>query len=488
MVTCIARVVPGLTFLRWLFGKIRLNAIGPFVVPAVAFASLLGAVPTRLHAAGQTAGPTTESVYSGPVNINRPATLPAVADESGISNNPFTSPSDTVTQLQQQVAMPTFSPSGGSYSSAQALIINDPTSGATIRYTTDGSVPSQTNGTVYTDSFAISSPTTVRAIAFMSGDTDSDVASATYTIENGDRDCVTATARGAWQNNAMTSPTGVFTASFDATPSDSSSDSVIALSNGAQTDYASFACLVRFKFTGGIDAYNGTDYTADCNCPYSAGVSYHFRFVVNLPAQTYSVYVTPAGGSEQTIGLDYAFRVPATVLNNWGVFVNPTGIGSLSVCNFFTGNGRIHMIAASAGANGSIGPSGAVIVNQGASQFFAITPSSGYKVASVTVDGASVGPVTAYSFDNVQATHTISATFQPDVTTFTIMASAGAHGSISPSDAVNVNQGSSQSFAITSSSGYHVADVTVDGASVGPVTIYKFNDVQGSHTISATFQ
>src|SRR5207253_5102996 len=68
-------------------------------------------------------------------------------------------------------------------------------------------------------------------------------------------------------------------------------------------------------------------------------------------------------------------------------------------------------ITASAGANGAITPSGSVTVNQAANQSFTITPNSGYVVSSVTVDGASAGAVTSYTFTNVQANHTISASF-----------------------------------------------------------------------------
>ena len=72
-----------------------------------------------------------------------------------------------------------------------------------------------------------------------------------------------------------------------------------------------------------------------------------------------------------------------------------------------------YAITASAGANGSISPSGSVSVDAGASRSFTITPSSGYQVANVTVDGSSVGAVTSYTFSNVTATHTISASFSP---------------------------------------------------------------------------
>ena len=70
-------------------------------------------------------------------------------------------------------------------------------------------------------------------------------------------------------------------------------------------------------------------------------------------------------------------------------------------------------IAASAGANGSMTPQGAVSVNYGASQSITITPAAGYGVNDVIVDGTSIGAVTTYLFGNVMAGHTISASFAP---------------------------------------------------------------------------
>src|SRR5207247_1982956 len=149
------------------------------------------------------------------------------------------------------------------------------------------------------------------------------------------------------------------------------------------------------------------------------------------------------------------------------------------------GTSATHTITASAGANGSIGPSGAVTVNHGANQTFTITPAANYHVADVFVDGSSVGAVTTYTFNNVTAAHTIAATFAID--THTITASAGANGGISPSGAVTVNHGANQTFTITPAANYHVADVLVDAASVGAVTTYTFNNVTAAHTISASF-
>jgi hypothetical protein len=83
-----------------------------------------------------------------------------------------------------QVAAPTFSPGGGTYSTAQNVSISTATSSASIRYTTDGSTPSETAGTLYSGAVNISATTTLKAIAYESGFTDSNVASATYTVSS----------------------------------------------------------------------------------------------------------------------------------------------------------------------------------------------------------------------------------------------------------------------------------------------------------------
>ncbi len=72
--------------------------------------------------------------------------------------------------------------------------------------------------------------------------------------------------------------------------------------------------------------------------------------------------------------------------------------------------------------------------------------------------------------------------------TFTITASAGPNGSISPSGAVPEASGADQLFTITPDAGYVVSDVLVDNVSVGAVTAYQFTNVTADHTIAATFQ
>ena len=127
---------------------------------------------------------------------------------------------------------------------------------------------------------------------------------------------------------------------FDATPSGSSAtspiNSVIALSNGAQTAYTGFATLVAFNASG-IQARNGGTYTAASAIPYTGGLAYHFREVINVATHTYSIFVTAPGGVEQTVGSNFAFRTEqntVTQLNNWGIFASA---GSATVCNFTLG-------------------------------------------------------------------------------------------------------------------------------------------------------
>jgi hypothetical protein len=146
---------------------------------------------------------------------------------------------------------------------------------------------------------------------------------------------------------------------------------------------------------------------------------------------------------------------------------------------------KVHTITATAGLGGTIDPSGDVLVVHGSSQSFSIVPDDCYEVDDVLVDGVSQGNITSYEFTNVLLDHTIDATFKK--ITYTITATVGDNGSISPSGAVVVDCGSSQTLAIQPAPCHMVADVLVDNTSVGPVTTYTFGDIRADHTIHATF-
>jgi hypothetical protein len=140
-------------------------------------------------------------------------------------------------------------------------------------------------------------------------------------------------------------------------------------------------------------------------------------------------------------------------------------------------------ITASAGADGSITPAGAVVLPQGASQTFAIAAEEHHHVADVLVDGVSVGPVSSWSFDEVGADHTIAASFAID--TFTVTASAGARGSIAPAGETTVPYGGSLTLRVRPKPGYRVARLVVDGRNLGPRTRVTIRTCLRDHVIRA---
>ena len=142
----------------------------------------------------------------------------------------------------------------------------------------------------------------------------------------------------------------------------------------------------------------------------------------------YTLSVNTGGGGTVSRSPDQASYAPGTlvqvtatpnsgfVFTGWSGAVtgttNPVSVtmdANKSVTAAFAG--ITYTIAASADANGTITPSGTVVVNSGASQSFTIVANSGFQVLDVLVDGVSVGAVTSYGFTQVSANHTITASF-----------------------------------------------------------------------------
>ena len=156
-----------------------------------------------------------------------------------------------------------------------------------------------------------------------------------------------------------------------------------------------------------------------------------------------------------------------------------------------------HDITVTVGANGSVSPNGTVSVEDGEDQEFTITADAGYRIASVLADGVAVAEfgnadtTYTYTWENVTADGTLAATFTPRV--WTITATAGANGSVTPSGAVSVNEGASQVFAVAADTGYRILSVLVDGASVGTFDndstswSYTWQNVAAAGTFAASF-
>ncbi len=144
-----------------------------------------------------------------------------------------------------------------------------------------------------------------------------------------------------------------------------------------------------------------------------------------------------------------------------------------------------HTIVATASAGGTITPSGNVSVTEGDNQQFLVAPQTGYHFDSLKVDGIKVDSMTSYTFYNVLANHTIAAYFF--INTYSIVATAGANGNISPSGTINLPYGSNQTFTITPDTEYRIDSVVVDGTNVGAVAEYTFTSVSENHAITAFF-
>jgi hypothetical protein len=131
------------------------------------------------------------------------------------------------------VATPTFSPAGGTYTSAQSVSLSDSTSGATIYYTTNGTTPT-TSSSVYGSPISVSSGTvTIEAMGAKSGDNNSSVASATYTISTGGG---TTVATPSFSPGG-----GTYTSSQSVAISDSTSGATIHYTTDGSTPTASSA-------------------------------------------------------------------------------------------------------------------------------------------------------------------------------------------------------------------------------------------------------
>jgi hypothetical protein len=208
--------------------------------------------------------------------------------------------------------------------------------------------------------------------------------------------------------------------------------------------------------------------------------------------------IAPSGTVTVNTGKDQSFTVtPETGYRISDVVVDGGSVGVVSRYTFtyvtadhtisatFVSNPSF-TISASAGANGSIAPAGDTAVLQGGSVAYTITPNAGYRVANVVVDGVSAGSMTTYTFTNVTANHTITASFVADA--FIISSYAYAGGTINPAGNTSVPRGGSQTYTITPNAGYAISFVQVDGVSKGAIGSYTFTNVTAAHKIKAYFK
>jgi len=258
------------------------------------------------------------------------------------------------------------------------------------------------------------------------------------------------------------------------------------------TGYTLADVLVDGVAVGAVSSYTFTNVTA----AHTISASFSTATYTIAASAGIGGAISPSGSVSVNHSASKTFTItPDTGFGITNVLVDGTSVGAVSSYTFnnVTGNHTIsasfavntHTVTATTGTGGSISPSGSVSVNGGTNQTFTITPSIGYRISDVLVDGSSAGALTTYTFANVTSSHTISVSFV--VNTYTIVTSAGVGGIISPNGSVSVSHGSNQPFTISANAGYQITDVTVDGVSQGAISSYTFSNVRANHTINATF-
>jgi hypothetical protein len=143
--------------------------------------------------------------------------------------------------------------------------------------------------------------------------------------------------------------------------------------------------------------------SATCTAGSATGTPPSVTSVTYVNPTTLQVTLNTVGASANLTGEFYTLNV-----------TNPDGqVASGAIVRVTPASATL---TASAGAGGSISPSGATVVTYGQNQSYTITPDACYTIADVLVDGVSVGAVSSYTFNNVSADHTIAASFNAGIT------------------------------------------------------------------------
>ena len=179
--------------------------------------------------------------------------------------------------------------------------------------------------------------------------------------------------------------------------------------------------VLTFDFAYGEYGIKNKTFTATVEVSTDGGKTWNaiWNFQDSYTGQQASNYIisgsaeVPVPAEYNVAGVQFAFRYVHPHEDTTGQLA----IDNVKLMAVETGEAaQKYTIAATAGEGGSITPNGDVSVKEGASQTFAVAADNGYEIADVLVDGNSVGAVETYTFDEVKANHTISASFNKTAT------------------------------------------------------------------------
>ncbi len=252
------------------------------------------------------------------------------------------------------------------------------------------------------------------------------------------------------------------------------------------------------NFTGWSGACTGTANPCSVNMNVNQSVTANFTLKTYTLTASAGVNgsITPSGAVTVNHGESRTFTItPAAGYRVADVLVDGTSVGAVSTYTLSAVTTN-HTIAAVFAANTytltvtKTGTGTGTVTTSPAGTAFStgtvvtLTAAPGADSTFTGWSGACSGTANPCSL-TVNNNHTVTANF--NLKTYTLTASAGPNGTISPSGTVTVNQGTGRTFTITPHTGYRIAGVTVDGISVGPVSTYTFSGVTANHTIAAAF-
>jgi uncharacterized membrane protein len=250
-----------------------------------------------------------------------------------------------------------------------------------------------------------------------------------------------------------------------------------------QTAYTGFAVITRFNPSGNIDARSGGAYTATNTIPYSGGVTYHFRVVVNIATHTYAAYVTPQNGTEQTISTNLSFRTEQATVSqlNWvGAF---SEVGTEMLCNFTLPSAADFALSATpASQTVTAGGSTSYTVN--------VTPSGGFSGAvGLSVNGAPAGVTATLNPTSVtgsgSSTLSVSTASTTAAGTYTLTVT-GTSGSLTHSASVSLVVQATQAADFSLAASPSTVTVTAGSAASYTASVSPINGYTGTVTLSAS--
>lgn len=239
------------------------------------------------------------------------------------------------------------------------------------------------------------------------------------------------------------------------------------------------------------DTYTVTTFTSPVGSGYTLGewddvagslIQFPAGSTVTLEAVAYSGY-TFLNWTENTAN--------GTIVSTSAIYSFTINSNRILYANFTTG-GSSNTISISATANPTEGGTitGAGNYDEGAFVTLVATPNNGYRFVNWTENGIQYSTNATYTF-NAWYNRNIVANFElvsGPTTSYTITATFGEHGNISPAGTVTYQAGETAYYMINPDEGYVIDELKIDNANIETTTFYVFENISANHTIHATFR